>query len=418
MLIEFRVENHRSICDEQTLTMESGRVGNADDLRPREVVGYAEKILPVAALYGANASGKTNVLNGLAFMRDAVIQSSFLWQPDQGIPRSPFAWGSRKADPSLFEVTVLISGVRYEYGFLVSDEVVLEEWLYAWPNGKKQVWFERDNMTFKFGEKLLGDNQSIEGLTRANSLFVSTAVQFRHEQLQVIHGWFRRVRTLNFGEMYPSYFHDRGIARLLHEETQSTLFDDTEFGRPNLMAQFRSLLRNADLGIVDLKVEKTEANEQRRPRNHFHFKHDKSADDSWLPLSQESKGTQTLFRSALPILETIGYGGLLIVDELEGSLHPSLTRHIVDQFNGPITNPHGAQLIFTTHDTNLLGTTVGEPALRRDQVWLTEKDEGGITVLYPLTEYQPRKSENLERGYIQGRYGAIPYLGDLSFVME
>ena len=108
MLIEFRVENHRSICDEQTLTMEAGRVGNADDLRPREVVGYAEKILPVAALYGANASGKTNVLNGLAFMRDAVIQSSFLWQPDQGIPRSPFAWGSRKADPSLFEVTVLI----------------------------------------------------------------------------------------------------------------------------------------------------------------------------------------------------------------------------------------------------------------------------------------------------------------------
>ena len=273
-------------------------------------------------------------------------------------------------------------------------------------------------MTFKFGEKLLGDNKLIVGVTRANSLFVSTAVQFRHEQLQVIHGWFRRVRTLNFGEMYPSYFHDRGIARLLHEETQSTLFDDTEFGRPNLMAQFRSLLRNADLGIVDLKVEKTEANEQRRPRNHFHFKHDKSADDSWLPLSQESKGTQTLFRSALPILETIGYGGLLIVDELEGSLHPSLTRHIVDQFNDPITNPHGAQLIFTTHDTNLLGTTVGEPALRRDQVWLTEKDEGGITVLYPLTEYQPRKSENLERGYIQGRYGAIPYLGDLSFVME
>ncbi len=351
-------------------------------------------------------------------MRDAVIHSSNMWEPDQGIPRSQFAWGSRKADPSLFEVTFLIEGIRYEYGFLVSDEVVLEEWLYAWPNGKKQVWFERDNMTFKFGEKLSGDNKLIEGVTRTNALFVSTAVQFRHEQLQVIHGWFRRIRTLNLGEMYPSHFNDRGIARLLLEETQASLFDDAEFGRPNLREQFRSLLRNADLGIVDLKVDRTEPTELRRPRSRFHFKHDVSADDSWLPLSQESKGTQTLFRSALPILETIGLGGLLIVDELEGSLHPSLARHIVEQFNDPNTNPYGAQLLFTTHDTNLLGTTVGEPALRRDQVWLTEKDEHGVTVLYPLTEYQPRKSENLERGYIQGRYGAIPYLGDLSFVME
>jgi hypothetical protein len=115
---------------------------------------------------------------------------------------------------------------------------------------------------------------------------------------------------------------------------------------------------------------------------------------------------------ALPILEVLQNGGVLLVDELERSLHPSLAREIIRQFNDPKANPKNAQIIFTTHDANLLGTTVGEPALRRDQVWLTEKDAEGATVLYPLTDYKPRKAENLERGYLQGRYGAIPFLGD------
>jgi hypothetical protein len=114
----------------------------------------------------------------------------------------------------------------------------------------------------------------------------------------------------------------------------------------------------------------------------------------------------------LPTLQAIQDGGAIIVDELDASLHPALAQEIVRQFNDPATNPHNAQLIFTTHDTNLLGTNLGEPALRRDQVWLTEKDNDGGTVLYPLTDYKPRKAENLQRGYLQGRYGAIPFLGD------
>lgn len=126
---------------------------------------------------------------------------------------------------------------------------------------------------------------------------------------------------------------------------------------------------------------------------------------------EESNGTQTLFHLALPVLRSLQRGGILLIDELERSLHPVLAKQIIDQFNDPTANPNNAQLIFTTHDTNLLGTTLGEPALRRDQVWLTEKDAEGATVLYPLTDYKPRKAENLERGYLQGRYGAIPFLG-------
>jgi AAA15 family ATPase/GTPase len=143
-------------------------------------------------------------------------------------------------------------------------------------------------------------------------------------------------------------------------------------------------------------------------------RHQGGSDDAWLPLEEESRGTQRLFRIGIPILGAIRDGRVLVIDELEASLHPILAQQIVQQFNDPAVNTRNAQLIFTTHDTNLLGSLVGGPALRRDQVWLTEKDAEGATVVYPLTDYQPREPENLERGYLQGRYGAIPFLGDLN----
>jgi hypothetical protein len=148
------------------------------------------------------------------------------------------------------------------------------------------------------------------------------------------------------------------------------------------------------------------------------LKHQSESDDAWLPLEEESHGTRTLLQLALPILRTIQRGRLMVVDELEPSMHPNPAEHIVRQFNDLEINTHNAQLIFSTHDTNLLGTLSGEPALRRDQVWLTEKEATGATVLYPLTDFKPRKEENIERGYVQGRYGAIPYLGNFRIPEE
>ena len=423
MLIEFRVANHRSLRDEQVLTMEAGRAGDQTDPRPRDVPGHPEKLLTVAGLYGANASGKSNVLAALSFMCEAVVMSHRYWSPDEGkprepvVPRDPFAWGPKRKEPSLFEVTFLIDQVRYQYGFQVSDEQFTEEWLYAWPSGKKQVWFERDNQTFNFGAHLKGENRVIVEVTRPNALFLSAAVQHKHPQLAPIFAWFRSLEVINVrGVRYPSLpfeiASELTLARLMEEDAdQRTLFQEEELPKA-LLEDFRNLLKLADIGIVDLRVERSKSGDKRRHLGSIFFlKHQSESDDAWLPLREESHGTRTLFHMALPVLQVLQNGGVLLVDELERSLHPSLARRIIEQFNDPAANPKNAQTIFTTHDTNLLGTTLGEPALRRDQVWLTEKDAEGATVLYPLTDYKPRKAENLECGYLQGRYGAIPFLG-------
>ena len=426
MLIEFRVENHRSLRDEQVLTMEAGRVGDAADSRPRRANGHSKSLLPVAVLYGANASGKSNVLAALEFMRDAVVMSHNAWEPDVGVARDPFAWGAKRSEPSLYEVMMLIDNVRYQYGFRTSDEAFLEEWLFAWPKEKKQIWFERDNSTFKYGDNLKGENKLIEEMTRANSLFVSAAAQNNHRMLAPIYSWFRTLRSIASpnarSDSRPAWpFFDQLLVGLLilkdrDQELHQAILSNNENSPKAEFDQFRDFLKNADTGIIDLRLFQAESGDsfRRSTSNRFELKHQSQSDDAWLPLNQESQGTQTLFRIALPILTAIRKGTVLLIDELEASLHPSVAQQVVRQFNDPATNPRNAQLICTTHDTNLMGTTLGEPALRRDQVWLTEKDTEGATVLYPLTDYKPRMAENIERGYLQGRYGAIPFLGDFS----
>ncbi len=424
MLIEFRLENHRSLRDEQALTMEAvPRVGDATDPRPRCVSGYDQRLLSVAALYGANASGKSNVLSALAFMRNAILWSHRAWGPDEGVPRDPFAWGPKRNEPSLYEVQLIVKGSRYEYGFCASDDCFLEEWLYAWPKGKKQVWLEREDQKFRFGEHLKGENHIIKKATRRNALFISAAAQHDHRQITPIFSAFRSIQTVNVhsrGGHHPKIRAANPTLTRLYDE--GFLSPDvmplltSERSAQSFLERFRTFLRNADVGVVDVRTSAGQSDDLhgRSTPHSFELQHQCGFDEAWLPLREESRGTQTLFRTAARMLFILQAGGVLLVDELEASLHPSLARIIVRQFNDPSTNPHDAQLIFTTHDTNLVGTTTGEPVLRRDQIWFTEKDDEGATVLYPMTDYKPRKAENLERGYLQGRYGAIPFLGALN----
>ena len=330
MLVEFRVENHRSLRDELALSMEKGRVDDDEDPRPRNVVGHSKGLLPVAVLYGGNASGKSNVLDALRFMRDAVVESQRAWSPDEGVPRDPFAWGTKRSEPSLFEVTLVIDGIRFQYGFVANDEKFLEEWLHSWPNNKRQTLFSRHDDTFKFSANLRGENKVIEGLTRPNALFLSAAVQLRHQQLQPIFAWFGDMHTINISSSNTYLHHvqfDWLLARLLEEHAQPSLSPPENVPK-GLLERFREFLRSADLGILDLRVRKADTEEvhrRLRPKR-FELKHRCETGDGWLPLEMESKGTKTLFRVALPILAAILSGEAILIDELESSLHPILAR--------------------------------------------------------------------------------------------
>ena len=424
MLIEFRVENHRSLLEEQALTLECSRQGDTSDKRPRTIQGHSTSVLPVCAIYGANASGKSNVLSALDFMRESVLNSHRRWDPDSGVPRKPFAWANGVTTPSTFEVTFVLDGIKYQYGFSVDDELVEEEWIFSWPNSRKQVWLERDRDKCHFGDSLKGPNKLIQEVTRPNSLFLSASAQNNHKQLSQIFSWFRNIASINAsGAM--NFIHDIRYSPkyFLSNSFQLSLFDSSEFdsSRANeFTLRLIELLQSADTGVVDVKTIEDDRPIKKRFRasSRIMLQHQLDDESSWLALEDESEGTKTLFRIAPSLFYVLDRGSVLIVDELESSLHPLLALTILDLFNDPEMNPHNAQLLFTTHDTNLLGTTLGEPPLRRDQVWFTEKDGMGKSCLYPLTDFKPRQTENLERGYLQGRYGAIPFLGGIKWVQH
>ncbi|SOD02634.1 hypothetical protein SAMN05216486_10523 [bacterium JGI 053] len=375
---------------------------------------YDLDILRSAAILGANASGKSTLVAALDFMKSAVADSQRVWKPEGGIPRVAFALDSATTDaPSLFVVDLLLDGIRYEYGFSVDSSRVLEEWLFAYPKGRKQEWFTRDasrNEEFAFSRLLAGENRTIAGFTRPNSLFLSAAAQNNHAMLAPVFRWFA-----------VSLF-------IVDDSSRTTL--GLAASQLCMMEPWRGsileLLGAADLGITDVEVieEDVASFAGRMNRNAFdpelmallplypraaagvRLRHRAGleSEDVGIPFDQESGGTKTLFLLAGPIVVALSGGGTLVVDELDRSLHPHLAIRIVTMFNDPATNPNNAQLIFNTHDTNLLDTSI----LRRDQIWFTEKGDDGATRLFPLTDFRARKYENLERGYLQGRYGAVP----------
>jgi hypothetical protein len=413
MLVEFRVENHRSIREEQVFSMEAGRVGDATDIRPRHVQGSSAPLLPVAAIYGANASGKSNVLDGLAYMQLVVILSYRIFSPGSGMPgRTPFAWDGYRDKPSLYEVVVLIDGVRYQYGFVLDDKRISEEWLYAWPKGRKQRWFEREwdeeaGYSFSFGDHLKGVKRIVEDFTRDNALFLSAAAQNANQQLSALFHWFQSLRVVESKQRmgFSDTQKDHWIANAMRESVQPGVLQESH--QQSKLEAFRDLIRAADFGVVDFKPDPSV------PGGYL-FQHSVNDDDPWLALDQESDGTKALFSRAQLIIDVIWRGGIVVIDELEKSLHPLLAQRIIDLFNDPLGNPLNAQIIFTTHDTNLLSGLRSSVSLRRDQIWLTEKFRDGATHLFPLTNYQPRKGENLEKGYLIGRYGGIPIATDFT----
>ncbi len=416
MLLRFTFSNHRSFRDEQELSLVASSFGDHPEVVLHSA-GLTEGVLPVAAIYGANASGKTNVIRALQFMAMAVRASQRHWQPDGPIPREPFAGAEESIrGPSRFALDFAIEGIRHQYGFIVDSVAVLEEWLHVYPKGKKQVWFTRvRGNPMSFSAKMLGENRAIENLTRPNSLFLSAAAQNNHAALMPIYQWFSGSMSFIIG--------DRGHWMIRTAE----LYEKLE--QKKIISE---MIAAADLGVEDLHVQRIEVTEETKQLLEAVssiFKHPAPEkllearpevqllhrlEDSSVPFAaeQESEGTKAYLALLGPIIQALTTGGTICIDELDASLHPLLALQLMSLFNASSRNPKEAQLIFTTHDTNLLNSGI----LRRDQVWFTEKKKDASSYLYPLSDFKPRRHENLENGYLQGRYGAIPFINSDSFV--
>lgn len=412
MFIELTVENFRSIADRQTLSFVAGKHRSEAAGAPAvDEPGFAAgKVLTSTVIYGANGSGKSNVVRALNEMMVLVVRSA----TPGTLSAEPFRLDAdREKMPTRFELTFVKDGVRYQYGFSFTSERIDEEWLIAYPKKTHQVWFERRPSTEKveihFGPSLRGEKARLATMTRPDALFLSVAAQFNNPQLAEIHAWL----TSSLTAQRSSHFDPLDTAGLV---------DTGDRGR-RVVGQ---ALRGADIGIEGVTVRRhakmpdstsgTKNVLRSAKKDEFleilteHRRSD-GAPILFDLMMDESEGTARYFALLAPIFVALGRGGLLAIDELDQSLHPLLVRRIISLFHDPVANPKRAQLVFNTHDTTLL-----DPKLfRRDQIWFTEKDAAGKTRLYSLLDYSPRKSEALQRGYLEGRYGAIPFLDDLRF---
>lgn len=402
MLLRFRVANHRSIRAEHELSFVASDV-DEEIVRHTGTTANGREIgvLPAVGIFGANASGKSNVLSGLASMRIAVRDSLADWARGEGVPREPFALDEQaREETTLFEVDLLLGSerIRYTYGFELSDDHVEAEWLHAYPDGHKQVWFDReanrdDGEDFRFPNSNLRDARKLVDLTRPNALLLTVGASFNQPQLARIHRWF-------IDNVMPAPL-DNTI--LPGAYTKHTLVDEKR--GPGYHNRIESLMKVADLGVTGIDIDRTEAG-----LDQIRLLHQTSRDRS-VPLSfqsQESLGTQAWFNILGYLLNALDGGRLLLIDELDSSLHPLIAAELIRLFHDHTTNPHGAQLLFTTHDATLLGSDMVQRPLGRDQVRMTTKRKTGETELYPLLDAQPRKNESLGRGYLRGRYGGVP----------
>ncbi|MBM4394653.1 MAG: ATP-binding protein [Deltaproteobacteria bacterium] len=422
MLIEFRVANHLSFLQPMSLALVASRDASlpANTLDPG---GDLPRLLRAAAVYGANASGKTNLVRSLGLVRQLVLASATEGRPDSPIAVSPFRLDPvAQASPSTFEITFVIDGERWQYGFEAVAAAIREEWLHHFPGQRRRTLFTRSaarSPEYRWGESWTGDRAVLAQRTRPNALFLSVAAQFNHEIASRLFRWFDR--QLNV--------HLPGSPPLLFEAETRDLCQ----ARPDMRENVVALLRHADVGITGIQV-------VMRPLGDYYvfqmmppgmrqqlpcidngeaqypvFRtlrtgHDAEGRDIQVEFSleEESAGTRRFFALAAPLLKALEDGACLVADELDGRLHPLLTRRIVELFDDPRTNPKGAQLVFTTHDVNLLDQ---RSLLRRDQVWFTSRAGGGGTELYSLWDFKaPRKEANLRKDYLLGRYGAVPFI--------
>lgn len=425
MLIEFSVKNFRSIRDETLFSMVKGP-GN--ELEETNVLQIADAPVPLnpllrsAAIYGANAAGKTNVLRAIAALQGLIL-GSHQRGPAEPLPVTPYRLSAEsRAQPCEFEAHFIVDKVRYQYGITADSQRIHEEWLYAFPKGKAQKWFQRESgadrqtSRIKFSDKLKGEKELWEQVTRPNGSLLATAAQLNSEQLTPIYNWFANKLKLAVGKQS---WNQQPLAtiNLLDQQQQEKILEfmqTVDFAISDLSLRemdsdhLDTLTRNMPPPLRDLLSEQLAGSKGLQIRTK-HRAEDGSRIE--MDLTDESDGTQKMFCYAGPWMDTLAHGRVMVVDELHDNLHPLLVQYLVEMFHTPELNPHGAQLIFTTHETSILN----QDLFRRDQIWFCERERDQSTHLYPLSDFAVRKgTENIERGYLTGRYGALPFLSGIT----
>ena len=407
MLIEFSVTNFLSFKDKNTFSM----VASSDkSLKENFVKSEKQNILKTTALYGANASGKTNLFQILSLISHMIKNSNF-FDPNTKLPIKPFKLDKKTINkPSEFEIKFIIDNIRYLYGFKADKEKIHEEYLTYYPNGRPVKIFERKKVSeYSFNEsdkKILND---IKNKNTDNKFFITTATNW------------------NFEKTKPAYdFLTEKLGVVLsYEQITNYSYSMYAKDKDKKLEKFAlKFLEKADFNIkgynvIERKLTEDQINKLPELIKSFvpadtkffkiNTKHVVSGNEYELEIEEESLGTQVVFSFIPVIKDVLDNKKILIIDEFDKSLHPFLVKYIVEIFNDKKINKNGAQLIFNTHDTNLLDLEL----LRRDQIWFAEKnDKDGSSTIYPLDDFSVRKNENVEKGYLLGRYGAIPFLNN------
>jgi AAA15 family ATPase/GTPase len=417
MIVGFIVENFLSIKNRQELSMVATMDKDMETshcIVPETAAGL--KLLKAAAVYGANASGKSNLIKAILYMRDFILTSTSAEKIPDSTAFQPFKLDiASLKKPGLFELKFLLDEKIYVYGFKIDKKKILSEWLYYYPEKNKALLFKRDlveskelklsgngktgeiNYSYKFGGYFKGEKRKIISLTRSNALYLTVGAQFAHPVLEKVYQWF-------------NHFLKPGIIPGSKEEDDlTTKLMESEGGIKKRIINF---LKSADLGIEDIKIDKIHRERNSGETSDIKMIHRAvSKDDEILApidFDDESLGTRRMYQLAGPLFHTLIYGGVLIIDELEDSLHIHMLKTLLREF---FEHSNQAQIIFTTHNVQLLE----EKLFRRDEIWFTEKSEDGASELFSLADFKPkpRKDKSLINGYLNGAFGALPLIGDL-----
>ena len=423
MLVDFTVKNFRSIEKPITFSMERINKLKEKELDATNIIETGVKdiqLLKTAAIYGANASGKSNVLRALDHMKFLVATSAKESQKGEEIAYEPFAFSQEsKTSPTVLEIRFILNHKLYRYGFEVTRQTFTAEWLFE---NEKEL-FTREGQTIECSNRF-EEGDGLEKRTRENSLFLSVCAQWDGDiSGNILENFFGKIRTMNHVEGIPGL-----TAKLLEEkETRAVIFKflnaadigitgiivEDEKPSEGLLKHSIEMQASIKRALLEKAFEENDSEARVKTIKMCHGDKDKA-----LPLSEESDGTRKLFGMIGPIIQAIANSEILVIDELNDRLHPLLARTLVKIMHSGYNKT--AQLIFATHDTNMLSNDL----FRRDQIWFTEKDREMRTDLYSLADYKladggkVRKDASYAKDYLKGRYGAIPYFGEFPYSNE